>query len=208
MLACQRLGAAYSCTSVDTAESVLAQRVEDLRPKLVIACEGKTQHAGVSRRLRRQSRARRRGASLKNIRRVFYRRFFAPLGPPPPPVAPPPAERAARLRWSKLSDREAAREASRLAPCAVCASDHPLFVSYTSGSTGRPKGVVHGHGGYVWGVKESMRVVRAQCGEDTEHPREGADGVSGGILTVGSSGWITGQSYMLMGPLSRGVAAS
>jgi acyl-coenzyme A synthetase/AMP-(fatty) acid ligase/acyl-CoA thioesterase FadM len=205
MLACQRLGAAYSCTSVDTAESVLAQRVEDLRPKLVIACEGKTQHAGVA--VDCAAKAERVVAALRS--KTSAGSSTGDSSPPPsvlllPPWhRPPPAERAARLRWSKLSDREAVREASRLAPCAVCASDHPLFVSYTSGSTGRPKGVVHGHGGYVWGVKESMRVV-FECGEDTEHPREGADGVSGGILTVGSSGWITGQSYMLMGPLLAG----
>ena len=36
-------------------------------------------------------------------------------------------------------------------------------------------------------------------------PGEGADGEHGGILTVGSAGWITGQSYMLMGPLLAAV---
>ena len=36
-------------------------------------------------------------------------------------------------------------------------------------------------------------------------PGEGGDGTSGGILTVGSAGWITGQSYMVMGPLLAAV---
>jgi acyl-coenzyme A synthetase/AMP-(fatty) acid ligase len=36
-------------------------------------------------------------------------------------------------------------------------------------------------------------------------PGEGGDGARGGILTVGSAGWITGQSYMLMGPLLAAV---
>jgi non-ribosomal peptide synthetase component F len=49
MLACQRLGAAYSATAVDAAEDVLVSRIEDLHPKLVVAAPGgATKHAGVA----------------------------------------------------------------------------------------------------------------------------------------------------------------
>ena len=102
-------------------------------------------------------------------------------------------------KFAAMSDEAAFAAAAKMCRCEPCESDHPLFVSYTSGSTGKPKGVVHGHGGYVSGVLQSMRTV-FEC-----VPGEGADGEFGGILTVGSAGWITGQSYMLMGPLLAAV---
>ena len=180
MLACQRIGVTYSATAADSVEDVLASRVADLRPALVIAYDAPVLHGGVpidcAAKLRRAA-------------------------PDVPFHAPRPwSTRAKDLpRWAAMTDARALVAAQKLAPCLPCASDHPLFVSYTSGSTGKPKGVVHGHGGYVSGVLATMSSV-FEC-----VPGEGADGVSGGILTVGSSGWITGQSYMLMGPLLAAV---
>ena len=218
MLACQRLGAAYSATAVDAAEDVLVSRIEDLRPTLVVfgAAESTT-HAGVA--IDCAAKARRAVSAAGADGRS-------------PPIGLLEAERdfehlrasCCLDRWAAMSDAEAFAEANarqtalpatkeeatngvqkkkgearRSSASCVAAvpvpSDHPLFVSYTSGSTGRPKGIVHGHGGYVSGVLETMRAV-FECAAG-----EGGDGVAGGILTVGSSGWITGQSYMLMGPL-------
>ena len=218
MLACQRLGAAYSATAVDAAEDVLVSRIEDLRPTLVVfgAAESTT-HAGVA--IDCAAKARRAVSAAGDDGRS-------------PPIGLLEAERdfehlrasCCLDRWAAMSDAEAFAEANarqttlpatteeatngvqkkkgkarRSSASCVAAvpvpSDHPLFVSYTSGSTGRPKGIVHGHGGYVSGVLETMRAV-FECAAG-----EGGDGVAGGVLTVGSSGWITGQSYMLMGPL-------
>ena len=215
MLACQRLGAAYSATAVDAAEDVLVSRIEDLHPKLVVAAPGgATKHAGVA--VDCAAKARRAamsaaGASVSPPAFLEAERDFEHL------------RLSCRLaRWAAMSDAQAFAEANarrtllsetadpivkkapkkkteRGVPACLAAtpvpSDHPLFVSYTSGSTGKPKGIVHGHGGYVSGVLETMRSV-FECVSG-----EGGDGVAGGILTVGSSGWITGQSYMLMGPL-------
>ena len=212
MLACQRLGAAYSATAVDAAEDVLVSRIEDLHPKLVVAApEGATKHAGVAVDCAAKARraAASAGASVSPPAFLEAERDFEHL------------RLSCRLaRWASMSDAQAFAEANARqtflsetdgitkkapkkktggVPACLAAtpvpSDHPLFVSYTSGSTGKPKGIVHGHGGYVFGVLETMRLV-FECSAG-----EGGDGVSGGILTVGSSGWITGQSYMLMGPL-------
>ena len=221
MLACQRLGAAYSATAVDAAEDVLVSRIEDLRPMLVVfgAAESTT-HAGVA--IDCAGKARRAVSAAGDDGRNEMM----------PPIGLLEAERdfehlrasCCLDRWAAMSDAEAFAEANarqtalpatteeatngvqkkkgkarRSSASCVAAvpvpSDHPLFVSYTSGSTGRPKGIVHGHGGYVSGVLETMRAV-FECAAG-----EGGDGVAGGVLTVGSSGWITGQSYMLMGPL-------
>ena len=233
MLACQRLGAAYSATAVDAAEDVLVSRIEDLQPKLVVfgasgGGKAATTHAGVA--VDCAAKARRAAAAAAAGARVS-----------PPALLEMEADHEGLrascdlARWASMSDAEAFAEANarRVAlrdlkeardgganetrgtalrassqknasratrstrPIAAVPvpSDHPLFVSYTSGSTGRPKGIVHGHGGYVSGVLETMRSV-FECAAG-----EGGDGVAGGVLTVGSSGWITGQSYMLMGPL-------
>ena len=47
MLACQRIGVTYSATAADSVEDVLASRVADLRPALVIAYDAPVLHGGV-----------------------------------------------------------------------------------------------------------------------------------------------------------------
>jgi len=72
-------------------------------------------------------------------------------------------------------------------------AEFPLFVIYTSGSTGKPKGVVHVHGGYLSGVAHTMKVV--------------FDAKPGDVMyCVADPGWITGQSYLIAGPLATRVA--
>lgn len=140
MLACQRLGVTYSATAVDSVEDVLASRVEDLRPKLVVAAEAPVVHGGVeidcAAKLRR---------AAPNVAMLLAKPWRA---------ASPLQKKAAEC--ASMTDERAFVAVAKLAPPLPCAADHPLFVSYTSGSTGKPKGVVHGHGGYVAGVLASM----------------------------------------------------
>ena len=200
MLACQRLGVTYSATAVDSVEGVLTARALDLKPALVIAyadpvvhggqpvnCAKKIQAAlgiGVDKKSGGKKGVNDGRPSLLLLPRWGMKQCVASLN---------------AAKFAAMTDEAAFAAAAKMCRCEPCESDHPLFVSYTSGSTGKPKGVVHGHGGYVSGVLQSMRTV-FEC-----VPGEGADGEHGGILTVGSAGWITGQSYMLMGPLLAAV---
>ena len=174
MLACQRLGAAYSATAVDAAEDVLVSRIEDLRPTLVVfGAAGSTTHAGVGDRLRRAGEVARFSAAGDGDA------LDSPIGLLE-------AERDFELllgvvltdRWAAMSDAEAFAEANarqttlpatteeatngvqkkkgkarRSSASCVAAvpvpSDHrPSVRVAASGSTGlRPKGIVHGHGG-------------------------------------------------------------
>merc|ERR1719291_604697 len=63
-------------------------------------------------------------------------------------------------------------------------ANFPLFVIFTSGTTGKPKGVCHAHA-YVAGLVETMKVAFR------------ADPAGDRMLTVGTLGWITGQSYQI-----------
>ena len=90
------------------------------------------------------------------------------------------------------SDCDKLAQLWKLAPVAPFDEATPLFVSYTSGSTGKPKGIVHVHGGYPYGVALSMRAVfGAHRGVDV-------------MLTLGTTGWITGVSRTCSSGRARG----
>jgi len=120
----------------------------------------------------------------------------ASLDAPSGPIHEMAASRATRLFGSKQryeiahgdARTWAASAPQYLSPLAV-GDAVALIVVFTSGSTGKPKGLVHGHGGYGSCVARSMSYVfDARAGTDV-------------FLTLATFAWITGQSYMLYGPV-------
>ncbi|MEG0978808.1 MAG: acetate--CoA ligase, partial [Oscillospiraceae bacterium] len=71
-------------------------------------------------------------------------------------------------------------------------SEDPLFILYTSGSTGKPKGVLHTTAGYLMYSSMTTKYVFDMKESDT-------------YWCTADSGWITGHSYVIYGPLSLGV---
>ena len=96
--------------------------------------------------------------------------------------------------YKHLSDRDYVELMQKETPIEIVESNFPLFVAYTSGSTGSSKGIVHTHGGYTAGIKTTMMHVFDTKDDDI-------------IFTIGSFGWITGQSYMLSGPMQCGITS-
>ena len=139
MLACQRLGVTYSATAVDSVEDVLTSRAEDLKPALVVCMDAPVVHGGITidcaGKLKR---------AVPGVPMLLAKPWLSP------------GVQNDVAKYARISDDEAFVAVSKMAPPLPCEPDHPLFVSYTSGSTGKPKGVVHGHGGYVAGVLQSM----------------------------------------------------
>jgi len=71
-------------------------------------------------------------------------------------------------------------------------AEDPLFILYTSGSTGKPKGVLHSTGGYLLQAAMTYRDVFDYRDGDVH-------------WCTADIGWITGQSYIVYGPLANGA---
>ena len=71
---------------------------------------------------------------------------------------------------------------------------HPSFILYTSGTTGKPKGTTHSNGGYMTWAYYTMKAVFDVNDSDI-------------YWCTADIGWITGHTYIVYGPLMRGITS-
>ena len=74
----------------------------------------------------------------------------------------------------------------------VMDAEDPFFILYTSGSTGKPKGIVHTCGGYMVGTYYTSKYIFDIKDNDI-------------YWCTADTGWITGHSYIVYGPLAVGA---
>jgi propionyl-CoA synthetase len=179
MLACARIGAIHSVVFGGFAAHELATRIDDAKPKLILAAS----------------------CGIEPGRVVHYKPLLdraideAHHKPETCIVLQRPQEKAALTEgrdfdWQAECDAMAAGGAGPLAPEPMLATD-PLYVLYTSGTTGKPKGVVRDNGGHMVALNWSMGALY---------------GVEAGDVYWAASdvGWVVGHSYICYAPLLKG----
>lgn len=187
MLACARLGIVYTCTAMDASDVAILHRLTDFAPTIiVVTADGDITPSMLpgGNTMSRVQSIRRLGLSLTSghllrCHRVTY--------------AVAQGDTTTLLLQSRSCGAKCL--SSLFWPVGVAVTDsHALSVVYTSGSTGKPKGIVHGHAGYGACVSRSMSYVFEVTRCDK-------------FLALATFAWITGQSYMLYGPLISGCCS-
>ena len=174
MLACARIGATFTVVFSGFSASALADRLNETGAKVLITADGGFRRGRVFPLKEVADRAVADSPSIKSV--IVVKRTGVDV-----------QMKEGRDHW--LNDLLADAE-SYVEPEPVEAT-HPLFVLYTSGTTGKPKGIVHSTGGYLTYVRNVHEWVF-----DTDD-----DSV---YWCTADIGWITGHSYIVFGPLSKG----
>jgi len=138
MLACARLGAVHSVVFGGFAPRELASRIEDARPKVIVAASC--------------------GVEPKRV--VEYKPIIdealASTTHQPDAVVVLQREQATATLGDRDVDWDEAVATAEPVGCVPVAATDPLYILYTSGTTGKPKGVVRDNGGHAVALAWSL----------------------------------------------------
>ena len=175
MLACARLGAIHSVVFGGFASAELAKRINDARPRAVIAASCGIEPATVVHYKPLLDAAIDQAAHKPDFCVIFQRE-----------------QEVAALTEGRDHDWFAVQHGVAPAECVPVAGNHPAYILYTSGTTGQPKGVVRHTAGHLVALKWTMEnIYGVKPGEV--------------FWTASDVGWVVGHSYICYGPLIHGA---
>ncbi|MEJ0070391.1 MAG: propionyl-CoA synthetase [Pseudomonadota bacterium] len=174
MLASARLGAVHSVVFGGFAANELKTRIDDAKPKLIVAAS----------------------CGIEPGRVVPYKPLLdaalamATSKPERCLILQRPEQEASMVAGRDV-DWDAAVACAAPADCVPVAATDPLYILYTSGTTGIPKGVVRDNGGHLVALQWSMQHIYGMTPGEV-------------FWTASDVGWVVGHSYIVYAPLLYG----
>ena len=174
MLACARIGAVHSVVFGGFAANELAVRIDDAKPKAIIAAS----------------------CGLEPGRVVHYKPLLdgaIDLASHKPEfcVIFQREQEVAKLEDGRDVDWHGFQAGVAPAECVMVPGNHPSYILYTSGTTGQPKGVIRHTGGQLVALNWTMKAIYNVDPGDV-------------FWAASDVGWVVGHSYICYAPLIHG----